>query len=204
MRVLAIAIVLTAGGVARADWDEVVPIERRGNDAGRSAVGVLVGAGIGDGGARDTSAGARGWFQIDHDVGVGAELRDVTAAGGSRRTAAASIDLGYRIARGTLTGEPHVFPLALIATAGAGAVWTDTTTAADRAHAALTVGLAARVHLSEDTVLEVGVHDDVYRGGDLLEVRASLSWMLGCGDAGCTYVEHHPGRRNPLDGQPAI
>ncbi|HTJ46501.1 MAG TPA: hypothetical protein VL463_30555 [Kofleriaceae bacterium] len=204
---------------ARADWDEVVTIARIGDDMGRPAIGVLAGAGLGDGVARDTSAGVRGIFFPGSDLVVGAELRDLN---GSSRTAAASIDLGYRVAAGKLTGGSLVFRFDVIASAGAGAVWTDTRTADDARHWSGTLGLATRVHLTDDVVLELGVHDDVYRDApattglaraiappsstweQALEARASLSWMFDTTYFHCEYRVEPRGRRNPLEGQPAI
>ena len=188
-------------------WADVVAIVLQQGDGGRVGVAALAGAGLGDGWRRDTSVGARAvWYATD-DVMVGAELRDVTAGTiglGPAPTAAASGDVGYRFARGKLAAGDAVLRFDLLASIGAGAVWIDER-GGDRANLALTVALATRVHLTDGLVLELGIHDDAYdlHAPGLLEARASLSWMIGDVHDHCVYVES-PGRRNPLEGQPAV
>jgi hypothetical protein len=185
---------------AHADsWSDVVAIVRVSDDTGRIGVGPLAGVGIGNGWQRDTSGGARAeWFAYS-DVVFGAEVRQVapgTIGLGPVPGAAASADLGYLFVHGKIAGGQHVLHLDLVASAGAGAVWLTR----ERAPS-LTAGLAARVHLSDGVVLELGVHDDVYAGGPaLLELRAGLSWMWPGPHEHCITG----GRRNPLEGQPAV
>jgi hypothetical protein len=186
---------------------DVIAIVLQQGDGGRVAMGPIAGAGLGDGWRRDTSAGARVLAFVSDDVVVGAELRDVTAGAiglGPAPTAAGSIDLGYRVARAKLAAGDGVLRFDLFASAGAGAVWIDRH-GGDRASAALTLAISARVHLTDRAVLELGIHDDAYdlHAPGLLEARASLSWMLGDAHDHCAYIDA-PGRRNVLEGQPAV
>ena len=186
---------------------DVVAIVLQEGDGGRVGVAAVTGAGVGDGWRRDTSVGGRAvWFATD-DVMLGGEVRDVTAGTigiGPAASAAASFDLGYRFARGKLAAGDHVLRFDLDASAGAGAVWIDRS-GGDVASGAVTLALATRVHLADSIVLELGVHDDLYdaHAPGLLEARASLSWILGDVHRHCVYVDA-PGRRNPLEGQPAV
>ena len=203
MRAIIVVAALGVAVPARAEtsWCDLIAVVRVDDDGGRVGVGPLAGVGIGNGWRRDTSGGARAaWFVLP-DLVLGAEVRQIAPGAiglGPVPSAAASMDLGYRFARGKIAGGTHVLHFDLIASAGAGAVWLP----GERAPS-LTAGLAARVHLSDGVALELGAHDDVYPGGPaLLEVRASLAWMWPGPHEHC--ITTGPCRRNPLADQPAV
>jgi hypothetical protein len=156
------------------------------SDCGRIGIGPLFTAGLGDATPRARSTGLRAIAFPTADVAVGAELRTLDPD-----TRTASLDLGYRIARGKVAGF-SLTRLDLFASAGLGATWADDT------RVIATAALSARFRLSDHLALELGLHDTI-----TVDVEASLSLTI-LSTAPAPAIPDHGGRRNPLEGQPAI